>query len=73
MLNTNTPPLTTAEFEHMLIKLTGFLHFSTSVRVFQQKRSARDNHVSLVNMANMLAPLQLTKLVNGKDITLLIM
>ena len=36
MLNTNTPPLTRAEFEHVLMKLTGFSHFSTSVRVFQQ-------------------------------------
>jgi len=60
MLNTNTPPLTGAECEHMLIKLTGFSHFSTSIQVFQQQRSARGNHVSPVNMANMQAPLQLT-------------
>jgi hypothetical protein len=70
MLNTNTPPLTRAEFEHMLIKLTGFSHFSTSVRVFLQQRSARFNHDSLASMANMKAPLQLTKPINGKDITL---
>jgi hypothetical protein len=67
MVNTNTPPPTGAEFEHTLMKLPGFSNFSTAVRVCQQQWSARVNYVSL---ANMNAPLLLTKLINNKDITL---
>jgi hypothetical protein len=70
MLNTNTPPLNTAELQHVLIILTGFSHFSTPVRVVQQTRSARFNHDSMASMANMRLPLQLTKLINGKNTTL---